>query len=326
MKKIIFSALLCSSAFFSPGCKDDGFNPKGEFKDKYILTCILRSDTTVQTAILSGSYNVQGYDPAENKTDPALEGADIRLWVGDSVYILKAGEIPRSDSSRYNFPIKYYYVENLKLISNKKTEILAVLPNGRKLHATTAIPKPVTSDPFAEEEIIPPSGRNYVLSTWLSNSNPHTFYFPRFSLIYFKLENGVPVRYVKRLPVRYVNSGGGKLVPVFATPTTSASYTIEMDAINRTMQEISAGDQNKKNYVVLTVMAEIMTMDDNLSAYYSASKLLDNGFSVKLDQTDFTNIDGGLGIFASFANSKFAIRLDKDYIKSFGYKTKLGPE
>lgn len=318
--------MILSSAFIVMGCSEENFNPKGEFKDKYILSCILRSDTTVQIAILSRSYNADGFDPAENKTDPALEGADIRLWVGDSVYILKSGEIPRTDSSRYNSSIKYYYAENVTLPRNKKAEILAVLQNGRKLHASTTIPKPVTSDPFAEEEIIPPSGRNYTLATWLSNSDPHTFYYPRFSLIYFKLENGVPVRYLKRLPVRYVNSGDGKLVPVFAAPTTSASYVIEMDAINRTMQEISAGDQNKQNYVVLTVMAEIMTMDENLSAYYSASKILDNGFSVKLDQTDFTNIEGGLGIFASFANTKFVIRLDKDYIKSFGYKTKLDPE
>lgn len=326
MKKIIFSALIFSSVFIASGCKDDGFNPKGEFKDKYILTCILRSDTTVQTAVLSSSYNIQGFDPLENKTDPAIENADIRIWIGDSVYIFKAGEAPRTDTSRYNSTLKYYYAENVKLYSQRKAEIMAVLQNGRKLHGFSTIPKPVSGEASNDEEIIPPVGRNYVFLSWYPDANPKTFYYPRFSLIYFKIENGLPVRYVKRLPVKYVNSGGGKFSPVYATPTNNTSYVIEMDAINRTMQEISAGDQNKKNYVILTVVAEIMTMDLNLSAYYSASKILDNGFSVKLDQTDFTNIEGGLGVFASFANSKSAIRLDKDYIKSFGYKTKLGPE
>lgn len=326
MKKIIFSAIIFLSVFISSGCKDDAFSPKGEFKDKYILTCILRSDTTVQTAILSGSYNTQGFDPLENKTDPAIENADIRIWVGDSVYVFKAAEVPRSDTSRYNSSLKYYYANNVKLYSHKKAEILAVLQNGRKLHGATTVPKPVSGDATNDDEIIPPSGRNYIYLSWSSDSGPRTFYYPRFSLVYFKFENGVPVRYVKRLPVKYVNSGGGKFTPVYATPTSNSSYVIEMDAISRTMQEISAGDQNKKNYVVLTVLAEIMTMDESLSAYYSASKTLDNGFTVKLDQTDFTNIEGGLGVFAAFANTKFAVRFDKDYIKSFGYKTKLGPE
>jgi hypothetical protein len=326
MKKLISSALIFSLVFIASGCKDDAFDPKGEFKNKYILTCILRSDTTVQTAVLSGSYNIEGYDPMENKTDPIIENADIRILIGDSVYIFKGAETARTDTSRYNSPIKYYYAKNMWLFSNREAEILAILPNGRKLHAVTTIPKPVTGDDANAEEVIPPSGRNFVIAGWTPISNPHTFYYPRFSLVYFRIENGVPVRYVKRLPVRYVNSEGGKPAPIYATPTTASSYIIEMDAINRIMQEISAGDQNKENYVVLTVLAEIMTMDDNLSAYYSASKLLDNGFSVKLDQTDFTNIEGGLGVFASFANSKFVIRLDKDYIRSFGYKTKLGPE
>lgn len=326
MKKIILSTLLFSSVLISSGCKDDAFNPKGEFKDKYILTCILRSDTTVQTAVISRSYNTDGYDPMVNKTDPAIENADIRIWVGDSVYIMKDAETARTDTSRYNSTLKYYYAENLKLPNNKKAEILAVLPNGRKLHAVTTIPKPVTYDDANDNEIIPPSGRNYVVASWVQLSNPNTFYYPRFSIAYFKFENGVPVRYLKRLPVRYVSSGGGKLSPVYATPTIAGSYIIEMDAINRTLQEISAGDPNKNNYVILSLIAEIMTMDDNLSAYFSASKLLDDGLSVKLDQTDFTNIEGGLGVFASFANSKFVIRMDKEYIKSFGYKTKLGPE
>ncbi|MGE5430003.1 MAG: DUF4249 family protein [Syntrophomonadaceae bacterium] len=325
MKKILFSILLCSSAFISSGCKDENFNPKGEFKEKYILTCILRSDTTVQTAVLSTSYNIQGYDPLENKTDPALDNADIRIWVGDSVYIMKSGQIPRADSSRYSTPVKYFYVENVKLPSNRQAEILAVLPNGRKLHATTQIPKPVLPDYTAEEQEIPPAGRNYVIAGWQRALNPNTFYYPRFSLIYFRLENGVPVRYLRKLPVRYFNSGG-KFVPVYATPTNTASYLIDMDAINRTMRDISEGDMNKQNYVVLTVMAEIMTMDDNLSAYYSSLKLADNGFSVKLDQTDFTNIEGGLGVFGSFANTKIVILMDPAYIKSFGYKSKLGPE
>ncbi|MCU7495645.1 MAG: DUF4249 family protein [Ignavibacteria bacterium] len=325
MKKILFGILLCSSALVVTGCREDSFSPKGEYKEKYVLTCILRSDTTVQTAILSRSYNVPGYDPLENRTDPAIENADIRLWVGDSVYVMKGGEVPRGDTSRYNSPLKYYYASNVKLYSFRETEILAVLPNGRKLHARTIVPKPVSLDISGTEEIIPPSGRDYVVASWLPNSDPRTFYYPSFSISYFRLENGIPVRYVKKLPVKYVLSGG-KYVPVYASPTNESACIIEMDAIRRTLQEISAGDPEKRNYVILSVTAAIMTMDENLSAYYSASKILDNGYSVKLDQTDFTNIEGGLGIFASFANTRFSIRLDKDYIKSFGYKTRLGDE
>lgn len=317
--------MLCSSALVSTGCKDESFNPKGEFKEKYILNCILRSDTTVQFATISRSYNVQGYDPGENKTDPALDNADVRIWVGDSVYILKPGEMPRQDAFRYTTPVKYFYADYLKLKADRPAEIMAVLPNGRKLHAVTRIPRPAEIDYVSPADVIPPSGRDYIMAQWMDSSDPNTFFCPRFSLIYLKIENGVPVRYTKRLPVRYVKSGD-KFIPVYAAPTNVASCRIEMDAINRTMKDLAAEGENKENYIVLSVIAEVMTLDKSLSAYYSSSKLFDDGLSVKLDQTDFTNIEGGLGVFGSFVITKFSILMDKAYINSFGYKSRLLPE
>jgi len=168
-------------------------------------------------------------------------------------------------------------------------------------------------------------GRDYIRAACESYSKLNTFFYPRFSLVYFKLEGGIPIRHVTNLPARYILSGG-RDVPVYAAPTTDVVYSIEMDAINRTMQEVSSGDPDKKNYVILTVLVDVLTLDMNLSGYYSSGKISNDGFSVKLDQTDFTNVEGGLGIFGSYVNAKFTIRLNKDYIKSFGYKTKLGEE
>lgn len=329
MKKVLFKRTLFiivySAALFSAGCKDENFDPKGTLSDKYVLNCILRSDTTVQTATLSRSYNVTGIDPLENTTDPALGSADIRVWVGDSVYVFREKEVPRSDTSRYKTALRYYYAENFRPQASKPAEILAVLPNGRKLHAATSIPQQVFTDFIASDSTVPAPGRNDIHAAWTSFSAPNTYYYPRFLLVYYKIENGLPVRYTRTVPARYVSSGG-RDVPVFPTPTTDVGYSIEVDALSRTMQEISAGDPEKSNYVVLTLMVEIMTLDMNLSGFYSSGRLLDDGFSVKLDETDYTNIEGGLGIFGSFVSHEFPIRLYKNYIKSFGYKTKLGVE
>ncbi|MCU7493279.1 MAG: DUF4249 family protein [Ignavibacteria bacterium] len=325
MKKILLSMIVITAAFLSPGCKDEDFSPKGDFKEKYILNCVLKSDTTVQTLTLSSSYNVDGYDPLANRTDPALRGADVRVWVGDSVYIFREAEESRSDTSRYSTPIRYYYAKNFRPQANKPAEILAVLPNGRKLHAATSIPLPVYVN-FAEiDSIIPIDGRSYFRAVWNTNSGQNTYYYPRPSLVYFKFENGIPIRHVRYLPERYILSGG-KFVPVYPSPTLNLVCTVELDALNRVMEEISAGDPNKKNYVVLSVIFEVWTLDMSLSGYYSSCKLADDGFSVKLDQTDFTNVEGGLGIFGSCVSYQFPMRLDKNYISSFGYKTKLGAE
>lgn len=320
-----FCLLIVFSPLLSSGCRDENFDPKGDIKEKYILNCILRSDTTVQTATLSESYNVQGYDPMENRTDPAVEHADIRVWVGDSVYVFKEAEMPRSDTSRYSTRIKYYYAENFRPQADKPAEILAVLPNGRKLHASTTTPLEVQTDYAETDSLVPVQGRDYIYAAWISYSSPTTYFYPRFSLVYFKIVNGLPVRFSKFIPARYTFSGG-KEVPVYPLPATGVKYSIDMDALRRTMQDISAGDPDKSKYVILAIVADVMALDMNLSGFYSSGKLLSDGFSVKVDETDFTNIEGGLGIFGAYVNHELAIRIDKKYIRSFGYKTTLVDE
>ncbi|MGE5403071.1 MAG: DUF4249 family protein [Ignavibacteriales bacterium] len=312
-------------AVLSFSCKEEDFNPKGEFKQKYVLNCVLRTDTTVQVVTLTSSYNVAGFNPGDNKTDPALENADVRMWYDESVIILKPGTDPRGDTSRYNTPYKYYYAENFQPAPGKTVEIEAVLQNGRRLHATTVIPRKIDYDFERVDSVVPPAGKNYVTTAWQPAKDPNTFFYPKFKLVYFKVENSVPVRYLRTIPVKYVKSGG-TYAPIYARPTTQPTYTIETDAVNRVMEEISAGDPNKKNYIVLAFIYEIMTLDINLSSYYSSSSQFDEGFSVKVDQADYSNVEGGLGIFGAYSSVEYAIRLDKNYIRSFGYKTKLGPE
>src|SRR5512146_1748833 len=88
------------------------FSPKGEFQQKYILTCVIRGDTSVQTATISKSYNVDGYDPYANTTDPFLKDAYIRIWAGDNVYFMKDTSIARADTSRYKGLFHFFYLKD----------------------------------------------------------------------------------------------------------------------------------------------------------------------------------------------------------------------
>ncbi len=46
---------------------------------------------------------------------------------------------------------------------------------------------------------------------------------------------------------------------------------------------------------------------------------LSEGFAITVNETDFTNISGGKGIFGSFIKQNFSIKFKHDYIRSFGY-------
>ncbi|MCH7774397.1 MAG: hypothetical protein IH784_08335, partial [Bacteroidetes bacterium] len=80
--------IIIISVLFFLSC-DDNFSPYGQFQEKFILTCLIRGDTTLQTATLSHSYMPDGADPLNYDEDPNIIVADIRVWFEDSVYIFK---------------------------------------------------------------------------------------------------------------------------------------------------------------------------------------------------------------------------------------------
>ncbi|MCB0743623.1 MAG: hypothetical protein KDC67_06950, partial [Ignavibacteriae bacterium] len=144
----------------------------------------------------------------------------------------------------------------------------------------------------------------------------------RFKFIYFKNENGKQVRYEKEVPRTYVLENN-VYVPYYPVPSYLQRINVEMIAFDRAMAEISEGDPDKKNYTILTFILEILVYDKNLTAYYASRSELGESFAITTNESDYTNISGGRGIFGSFIKQRFAVRFTHEYIKSFGYEPGL---
>jgi len=93
-----------------------------------------------------------------------------------------------------------------------------------------------------------------------------------------------------------------------------------LETVNRTMEEISGSDPFKNNYIMTKVLFTITSMDPELSRYYSAYETYLNSFTVKLRSPDYSNIQGGKGIFGIYYIYTYSFAMDKAYINSFGYQ------
>jgi Domain of unknown function (DUF4249) len=322
MKKIAAIFFITVIMLINYSCEEN-FSPKGNFQQKYILNCIIRGDTSLQTATISKSYNVNGYDPYANTNDPFLANAYIRIWVGDNVYFMKDSSITRTDSSRYNTPLHFFYCDNFQAGINKDLEIQAILPDGKTLEAQTTIPDPVqwnftnvdTSDTNAFR--IPSLGNDYFSFNWYQGSS-NGWYLPRFVVIYAKVVNGVEERHEITVPERYENIGGN-IEPVYPSPNRNVSSSFQNNALDSIFNQISAGDPDKSHYKIYGGIFELLVFDDNLSKYYSSTNGFLDDYTVRLDENDFTNINGGLGIFGSYLFEKRGALIATEYITSFGY-------
>lgn len=316
MKKIFKYIILFGFVVLITSCEEN-FNPKGKFQEKYVLNCVLRGDTSSQAAILTKSYSVPGFDPYANTVDPALDSAVVRLWEGDSVYIFRDTLVDRIGNKRYDTPLKLYYINNFTPGFNENLKIEALLPNGRRLKSSSQSVPAVNFNSSESSNIIPPTEGNYINIYWNIPKENTLFYFV-FKIQYYQKINGVNVEKELNIPLYYIQQNGN-YNPIYSTPSNLPTANFSMDAITRALNDISKEDPNKEDfYVNITNSFKLYILDDNLSKYYSSNSS-GNDFTVRLDELDYSNIEGGYGVFGSYIRKLYTLKFTADYINSFGY-------
>lgn len=313
MKKIIFG-LLTVSVIALYSCEEN-FDPYGDLRDKYVLNCVINNDTTTQYATISKSYLVESSNPTSYTEDPAVTGAELVISYDDSARVFGEETLERQDVSRYTNPASVYSTHDLQTEVNVEYKLNVLLPDGRRLRASTIAPPPVTFQ--TGDALIPPVDKDWVAVYW-QIPRADLYVSSVFKVYYFKKVNGVNVRFEKKVPVKYVEQGG-EYIAYFPEPSYSPMIYVEMNAFTRALEEISEGDPEKSNYTILAFILEIRVYDENMTSYYAAQREVSESFTLKVDESDYTNIEGGYGIFGSYNLQRKAVKFSHAYIESFGY-------
>jgi hypothetical protein len=291
-------------------CEED-FNPYGDYQEKFAFTCILKNDDNFQTATLVRSY-------LTTPSDPSVIGADVRVWYNDSVFVFRDSSVARTDTSRYNTPFSFYYNKNFRVVSDKLIELEVLLPNGKRLRSSSVTPKTITFNDDSEV-LISPVGSNIVQFFW-NTFDTGIYFSPRLAIRYKQNVNGEIIEKIKVVPVEYVDHNG-VLTPVFPSPTSSPAIVYQLDAVTKALEEISEGDPDKQNYSVLQkVSFSVTAFDLPVSKYISSTGGSFDDLTVSVDVADYTNIEGGFGLFGSYSKKNYIrLRFLQNYIESFGY-------
>jgi hypothetical protein len=327
MKKLLLFFFVVLTVFLT-SC-DDNLSPKTDFQEEYVLYCVINADTTFQTAYISHTYQVEGYSGSENTTDPVIEGASVRLTVdGSTVYSFSAASAARTDTSRYTTPVKYYSLNNYKPSGSQKIEITATLGNGRVLKSSSQVPpiaylyyetSTVNYDPSSSDG----SDIKGIKFAWRFLSGQFNlvanYFAPRLELIYHKADN--PTQKIRVKVPYYFIPKDGSYSPVYPGVSTATTATFYGDSIDRVLNQISSGDTEKSNYIFDKAEFTLLYLDKYLAAFLASEITFTDEFSMRIDAADYTNIDGGLGMFGAFATKKTEVKISKWYLESFGYKT-----
>lgn len=313
--KVFICTFIISLSFILYSCEQN-VDPKAPFRERYIFNLIIRGDTSYQIATLTTNYTVAGIDPYENQVDPSIKNADIRIWYKDEVYKMRDTTISRQDTSRYKSPLNFYYLTNFKPVSETPVDIKVELNNGRILTAFTKIPSKLNID--SVDLNIPSDDKPNFSYVWKNNLEGN-YYSYRFRFFYTVNEGNKVIWYIKEVPLTYIKSGD-KYNPFFPTISKNTAVFYDNSSLDSAMVQISKDDWDKSKYEIKRAEFEVLIFDKPLSDYYSSTHGYLDDYSIRVDESDYTNINGGYGIFASYLNQKIVVKFKEKYVRAFGYK------
>ncbi len=315
------ATLLLFVTLFS-GC-ENSFDPKKNYQEKYMINLVIKGDSVNQLAVVSKSYDVPGYNPAENGVSPFVSGARVTIasTFYDLAYTFK-DTVSTEIGGKYGSPAPVYKLSQMKARSNDTLTLLATMPDGTTLTSKCVVPRDldfrlskqyistITSNPLEKALTI----------QW--SASPDYIFVPRLTLYYATDKNGVVKGYKREIPLKYVDVAGTQK-PLYPGVTRDKILVYEYSAINKVLLDISEGDNDKYSYVIQDAILEVLVMDKNLGNYYGSTEGFLDDYSVRLDEVVFSNIQGGLGVFGAYLISSRKMNVEDNFVQSFGYRSRL---
>ncbi len=270
-------------------------------------------------------YDVNGFDPATNTVDPSIAGAEVSFAANQRSYYLLGVTRANPDASRYQTP-QWVYTNTIPYVMpGAAISLTAKLPNGRMLSAQTTVPsgRNLTSNyefgfglyPRIERQ---PGKPNWIISWENYNDIEVHLFFPSLTINYYKIVGGGEVAGTVTVPSQYVSSPSGP-IPVYPSITTQKQCSFDFAAIDSAMAKISAGDPDKSRYGVHSATFLVLEYDLPLSKYYSSINGSLDQFSVRTDESVYSNINGGIGILGSCLTHWWEFTFEERYVRLYGY-------
>ena len=291
------------------GC-DTSFNPEGPFLDRLAVYGVLTPINQTHYVRLFSTYNPPDFDPQTNTTSNQVTNAVVSLSFDTTTVALRDTVVPRDDPGRYTDSIKAFIASPLPIARGKVYSLTVNSPVYGVLSATTRVPgnAVVDIDNDSRFSLTTPDKGQADISIFVTLS---------------ALTEGHAVRVFVEYELPVANPGTifTEQIPLEITSYKDcANFEAEYPRVRR--RELIGSRElwrfPLENYrralvrilkthegVVVDfnrVYVEVIQTDEHLYKYYSVVNGFQDQYSIRVDQPNYTNIQGGLGVFGSFVS------------------------
>ncbi|MGB2868029.1 MAG: DUF4249 family protein [Bacteroidota bacterium] len=274
---------------------NEPFEPKGPFQKKMVVYGILNPQSDTQYVRVYSTYDPPGFDPLAVGEDTPVLDAQVMISFGGVAVQLHDTTVARDDSSRYTTGIHTFVAHPFTANSGEAYSLTVQSPTLGSASAVTTVPghgfltignPAILSSPstFPNDDIV----------LTISPSQGTRGYLLRFFVEYEIQTAGKPLGQIE---VPQSSQGYARLTRIGGT---SARTTFSRDTYVTTIQSvISAYGVNGIRFT--RAIFYLLEVDNPLYNYYNVANGFQDNYSIRTDQPDYTNINGGVGVFGSFA-------------------------
>jgi hypothetical protein len=293
------------------------FDPKGDFLNRVVVFGVLSPQKTVHVVRISTTYDPPEFDPLGNTNSNQVSNATVTITVNAVATTLRDSAFQRTDTGRYQDSIRAFVYTPGSIQRGVPYSLSADVPGYGTLTATTTPP----SQGIIEIES---SSRPTLTNPDVNRTDVMFFAIPANNA------EGHAIRVFLEYEVPTLSPGVlvREEVPLF---TTNYQDCLTFDAVYpqvRRRQQVAGREiwmlphlsyqrailkiiKSHEGHVVnfKRVVVAMIQADKHLYSYFSLVGGFRDEFSIRVDEPNYSNIDGGLGFFGSFTADSLSVTL-----------------
>jgi hypothetical protein len=292
------------------GC-ENAFSPKGPYMQQLVVYSILTTRSDTQYVKVYTTYNPSGFNPLEQATDTYVRGARVTIGKGDGSFLFRDTTIARIDQSRYSTDVAAYVAYPMP-ISRDSTYLLQVVSDQGAANASVTVPgrgAVTANNPFVLND---PGRYAEDVSATVYLSPATAGYLLRILVTFEYLEGGVWKQSRAEVPFSGTTQPNGDITlnyPILTRRTASLiSPTETVYFAVGAYEALLAQLQSRYGIIHLVSAAYILTqVEQNLYRYFNIVNGFQDQFSIRTDQPDYTDVQGGLGLFGAMTEDSVVV-------------------
>jgi hypothetical protein len=306
-------------ALVTVGC-DQPFNVKAPYVERLVVFGFLTNRTDTQYVRVYTTYDPARSNPASDTVDTVVRDADVVVSGANGDVHFTGVTIPREDKSRYHDDLLVYEAHPFVLETGRTYALRVFDAAGGSATSSVTVPKQGRIQILNSYVLSGGgnSGENIVVYGWIRELTYGLII--RLFLIYDTVEGGVTVQHQEEMPTSVTLDDDGAetyYYPVLRRRTTSGIIVDKEENETTVFSSFAyfhklgdlyarypAGSVHVKR--ALVVLSQV---DQNLFTYWKLVNGFEDPYSIREDQPDYTNIQGGRGIFGALVEDSLTVQL-----------------